>query len=291
MIKRHLLAGCVAALAVAPAMAADFPIKAPPPQLAAVYSWTGFYLGINAGGGQSGNCWGQNGYNIPVLSPTGKSTFIGISGVNGHSEGCSTSTGAVVGGQVGYRYQLNSFVFGIEAQGDWADLGSSFSSNQLSALNTALSVLARGNGSASLTNTSKTDAIGMFTGQVGYSFGPALWYVKGGVAVTDNKYSGVANATLGTASAGLTDAGSAVRFGEVVGTGLDYMLGSGWSIGAEYNHLFMGKQTVGLAYTGNTVNIPGFIAVPVAGIPSRSESISGDIDMATIRLNYRFPAR
>jgi len=38
-----------------------------------------------------------------------------------------------------------------------------------------------------LTNTSKIDAIGMFHRQIGYSFGPLLWYVKGGAAVTDNK--------------------------------------------------------------------------------------------------------
>jgi len=35
-------------------------------------------------------------------------------------EGCHDATGGVVGGQIGYRWQSASWVFGVEAQGDWA---------------------------------------------------------------------------------------------------------------------------------------------------------------------------
>jgi outer membrane immunogenic protein len=255
-----------------------------------IYDWSGFYLGLNGGGAQSHNCWNMNGYNVPVFSPSGKPTFIGISGATNIAEGCSTSTGAVFGGQVGYRYQVNSFVFGLEAQGDWANLSSSFNSAAFTGINTALSKLpGRLAGGASLVNTSKVDAIGMFTGQVGYSFGPLLWYVKGGAAVTDTKYSGVANLNVGTLlTVNATDAASAVRFGEVVGTGVEWMFAPGWSIGAEYNHLFMGSQNVGFAYTGSSVTAKGLTSVNAAGIPSRNVSINGDLDMATFRLNYSF---
>jgi outer membrane immunogenic protein len=291
-VKHLLIAGFVALGAVS-ANAADLPAqtytKAPIPTPRPIYDWSGLYIGMNAGGGRNDNCWNMNGYNVPVFSPTGTSTFIGVSGVTGLSEGCSNGTGAVVGGQIGYRYQINSWVFGIEAQGDWSDLNSSFTSTALSGLNTTLARFP--GGAASLINTSKVDGIGMFTGQIGYSLGPILWYIKGGAAITDNKYSGGASASLGTASIGLTDAGSAVKFGEVVGIGLEYMFASGWSVGAEYNHLFMGSQNVGLAYTGNTVNVIGLKAGNIVGIPSRNESMSGDIDVATVRLNYSFGAR
>ena len=38
-------------------------------------------------------------------------------------------------------------------------------------------------------NQTKVDGIGLFTGQVGYAWNNVLWYVKGGAAVTDNKFS------------------------------------------------------------------------------------------------------
>ncbi|WP_204276741.1 outer membrane protein, partial [Klebsiella aerogenes] len=42
--------------------------------------------------------------------------------VLGASEGCHNATGVVLGGQLGYRWQTSSWVFGLEAQGNWADL-------------------------------------------------------------------------------------------------------------------------------------------------------------------------
>lgn len=42
--------------------------------------------------------------------------------VNVFSEGCNDKGGGVVGGQIGYRWQTGSWVFGLEAQGDWANL-------------------------------------------------------------------------------------------------------------------------------------------------------------------------
>ena len=72
------------------------------------------------------------------------------------SEGCHTASGAVAGGQLGYRWQAGAWVFGVEAQGDWADLSGS----------NGPSLLVGGGGS----NRSKIDAIGLFTGQVGYAW-------------------------------------------------------------------------------------------------------------------------
>ena len=40
------------------------------------------------------------------------------------AEGCRERSGGLVGGQVGYRWQASQWVFGVEAQGDWADLSS-----------------------------------------------------------------------------------------------------------------------------------------------------------------------
>ena len=78
----------------------------------------------------------------------------------------------MLGGQLGYRWQAGQFVFGLEAQGDWADLHSS----HISILNPLF------------TTGVKVDGIGLFTGQIGYAWNAALLYLKGGAAVTRSRF-------------------------------------------------------------------------------------------------------
>ena len=124
-MKSFLLAtvGLVALVGMAaPASAADMAVKAPPPApLPVIYNWSGFYIGGNGGWGQSHNCW----ISLTRLALT-------------FAEGCRERSGGVVGGQIGYRWQANQWVFGVEAQGDWADL----SSTRVSLLDPASSPLA-----------------------------------------------------------------------------------------------------------------------------------------------------
>ena len=68
------------------------------------------------------------------------------------AEGCHDATGGTAGGQLGYRWQAGTWVFGLEAQGNWADFKGS---------NVSLFVPALRNQSR------KIDAFGLFTGQVG----------------------------------------------------------------------------------------------------------------------------
>jgi outer membrane immunogenic protein len=237
------------ALSAAPALAADLPARVytkapavvPPP----IYNWAGFYIGINGGGGSSRDCWTLQ-------------SLAGIS-VPATGEGCSNATGGLVGGQVGYRWQTTNWVFGLEAQGDWADFKGSNTSTLFGPL---------------LTNKTKIDAIGLFTGQVGYAWNNVLWYVKGGAAVTDNKYTG-----FFTPSNFVIDTASETRWGGTVGTGVEIGFSPGWSVAFEYNHLFMGNSN-------NTFTTPvgGFLP----GFVTRGERISGDIDMGTVRVNYTF---
>jgi outer membrane immunogenic protein len=148
---------------VGAASAADLPARVytkAPAVVAPVYNWNGFYIGLNAGGGSSHECY-------TITSDAGVP-------VRPASEGCHNATGGMVGGQVGYRWQMTNWVFGLEAQGDWANLKGS---------NSSLTAI------IPFTNQTKIDALGLFTGQVGYAFNNVLLYAKGGAAVTDNKYS------------------------------------------------------------------------------------------------------
>jgi outer membrane immunogenic protein len=252
-MKKALLIGVsLAALGSAPAFAADLaarPVYTKAPVVAPVYNWGGFYIGINAGGGWSHNCW--------------TTTAVAGVAVPATSEGCNNASGALVGGQIGYRWQVTNWVFGVEAQGDWANLKGSNTSSPAAF--------------SPLVNETKLDAIGLFTGQVGYAWNNVLWYVKGGAAVTHNKYDGnapVAIPLLGI-GAGVFDQASDTRWGGAVGTGVEVGFAPGWSVGFEYNHLFMGSHSV-------TFNAPAF------AIPTRTDSISQDVDMATVRVNYTF---
>ena len=168
--------------------------KAPP--VAAVYDWSGFYLGANGGGAWSRKCWDANPFTIGFIPP------ITISG----PEGCHTASGATAGGQFGYRWQRAAWMFGLEAQGNWADL---------SGLNPTQNAILAG-----FANRSRIDAIGLFTGQVGYAWNSFLLYVKGGAAVTQDKYEIFLTGPLGPLTSGFIAArGSEARWGGVVGVG------------------------------------------------------------------------
>lgn len=223
----------------APAVASDLPaptrVKAPV-MVAAAYDWSGFYLGADGGYGTSRNCWG----------------FVPVAGVV-VPDGCHNQSGGIVGGQFGYRWQMGPVVLGLEAQGDWASMRSS----HVSLVNPLL------------TDTSKVNGLGLFTGQVGYAWNVALLYLKGGAAVTSNNLSQVT--TIGGLGVNIA---TATRWGGTVGVGLEYGFAPNWSAGVEYDHLFMGNAN-------NSFSSP-------AGAAAVLNRISQDVDMVTVRVNYRF---
>jgi outer membrane immunogenic protein len=244
-MKKFLLGmvGLFAISAASAASAADMAVKAPPPApLPVIYNWSGFYIGANGGWGQSHNCLDFN-------------NFVTPGGLVVTGDACRDRSGGLVGGQIGYRWQSNQFVFGLEAQGDWADL----SSSRVSLLDPTLST------------RTKTDGIGLFTGQLGWAWNAALLYVKGGAAVTSNRFSIFDNIT-GVELA----AASATRWGGTVGVGFEYGFAPNWSIGAEYNHLWMGDAN-------NSFTI---VDPRIAGV--LNSRLTQDVDMITLRINYRF---
>jgi len=230
--------GLAALGAAGSASAADMAVKAPPPApLPVIYNWGGFYIGGNGGWGESRNCW----------------DFVTVGGAV-VSNGCNTQSGGVIGGQIGYRWQASQWVFGLEAQGDWADIDATRVSLLFPAFSTHV----------------KVDGLGLFTGQIGYAWNNVLLYVKGGAAVTDNRFDILT--TLGGIN--LASA-SSTRWGGTVGAGFEYGFAPNWSVGVEYDHLFMG-------HNNNDFSVVNPI---IAGAANR---ISQDIDMVTLRVNYHF---
>ena len=105
-MKRFVVAGLgFLALAAMPASAADLPRGSMPykaPAYVTQYNWTGFYLGINAGGGFGDSSW--NGFAVS-----------------------NSPTGGMIGGTAGYNWQGagSPWVFGLEGDIDWTNLKAS----------------------------------------------------------------------------------------------------------------------------------------------------------------------
>ena len=245
MKKIAFATAAVTLLLTGAASAADLaarPYTKAPVMPVAVYNWTGFYIGANGGGGWADKDWDIFNDGIGPIAPAFR-------------EGSHTASGATVGGQIGYRWQASNWVFGLEAQGNWADFSGSNTSQFFLPL--------------AATNRTTVDALGLFTGQIGYAWNNVLWYVKGGAAVTRDKYEGSA---LGV----VVDRATETRWGGVVGTGLEFAFAPNWSLAVEYDHLFMGDRDITFrdAFGG--------------GVITRQDTISQNVDMVTARINYRF---
>lgn len=215
-MKKVLLASaCLFALAV-PASAADLaarPYTKAPIAPAAVYNWTGFYLGIVGGG-----AWQHD--SDPEMK------------------------GGFVGGTGGYNWQAGSAVFGVEADGAWADVSASATGA------TVVPPL----GLVTATATSKTGAMGTVRGRIGWAVNNVLLYGTGGYAWIDNKIS--ATATAGGVSATISD--SKWHSGWTVGAGVEAMFAPNWSVKGEYLYRSLGGETyfsgIGAPANSGTIN-------------------------------------
>ena len=201
-MKRLLLstAALIALTAGASAadMAARMPVKAPV-VFAPVFTWTGPYIGIVGGGG-----WGDSDFRV---------------GNNARTRGLSPD-GGFVGGTLGYNWEVNSFVLGLEGDIAWAGI--------------------RGSRNCGVGLTCKVDQdyIGTVRGRVGYAFGPALIYATGGYAVSDVKARINVAPLLGT-----SPSQTKTRSGWTVGGGLEYAFWNTWSAKAEYLYADYGSET------------------------------------------------
>ncbi|MBO4228510.1 outer membrane protein [Bradyrhizobium neotropicale] len=235
-----LVTGSIVALVAAtPAFSADLAAQpvytkappAPPAVATAIYDWSGFYIGANGGWGSSHSSWDLAGLT---------------------SEGSHDVSGGTIGGQIGYRSQIGQTVFGIEGQGNWADLTGS---------NISIAFPAD-------INRTKTNGFGLITGLIGFTSNNVLLYAKGGAAVTSNTYQ--VTSTLTGAQLANTNS---TRWGATVGAGVEVGFAPNWSVGVEYDHLFMPDGNVNFTTGTGTVT---------------TDRIRQDFDLVTARLNYKF---
>src|SRR5690349_9971150 len=226
-VKTLALAIVPATTAAVNAIAADLPVKAPPPAPVPAISWTGIYIGPHVGYAWTDAFYTTNHVNGGP-GPCAASVLFNL-----NCDPVSTNPqGVVAGGQLGGRWQTGAWVFG--AEGTWT-------SYQLS--QTIDSVAAGGPGNGLLYNTKLRD-IYTATGQVGYSWQSLLAYVKGGYAgghIDVNSFFSI----LGAPPTNAVPA-TATANGWIVGGGFEYGLTPNFSVGIEYNHIHLDGGTLSI---------------------------------------------
>jgi outer membrane immunogenic protein len=247
-MKRSLFALIAAiVLASTQAFAADLwapppmSYKAPLPPPTPAWDWTGFYLGIDVGA-----AWATDTVS-PTIDDTGLTGPAGTTGTFPRSNKLSTS-GPLGGATLGFNYQLSSFLFGIEG-----DIG---------ALAIANSIADPPAETDSINNGWYGDA----TGRLGFVWGRALLYGKGGWAF----YNGQGSTT--TTVAGFTATQTGMFTGWTYGGGLEYRLDGPWSAKIEYLHFAFGTKDASLTDAG--------------GVFPYANALS--VDTVKFGLNYKF---
>lgn len=175
--------------------AADLPTPSvPAPLPAAIYNWSGFYLGINGGFGDGNSNW-TNG----AVGETGRFPI----------------SGYLVGGTVGANYQVGQYVFGIEGDVDWTNLhgGSSSTCGAISDLVPPPTGC-----------QTQNKWVATIRGRLGYAFNNVLIYGGGGAAFGNIQTGLIPPSTFD----------SSTEAGWTIGAGVEIAFAPNWTIKAEY---------------------------------------------------------
>lgn len=187
-----------------PSTAADMAVKAP--RAVSGYTWSGFYVGGNIGGGWSHARWDN----------TANTTLFGDA-LPGNNFG-SNPNGVIGGLQVGYNFQNGPWVFGLEALFDLSSVQAQHTSTF---------------GAADDQFTTAFRSFLMATGRAGYAWNNWLAYVKGGYALAQVRASVNDGVAPTTGSGGDTQ----WRSGPTVGGGFEYAFTPQLSVGVEYDYI------------------------------------------------------
>ena len=231
------------------ALAADLPAsftKAPPYVPTEIYNWTGFYIGGHVGGG-----WAQSDWTFRNRS------FFNFNGGAGDSIGTSPS-GWLGGAHVGFNYQINHLVLGIEGTWSAADIKDTVVSPFFPTEDH---------------ETTKISSLYTVTGRIGAAWDKFLFYGKGGWAGGEVEVSAVSTAGAGGGTS--WNPGKQSRSGWVAGVGLEYMLTQNFIVGVEYNHIDLGTARYSTLDSGGDTTLT-------------SVDNTTKVDTIVGRLSYKF---
>jgi len=260
MFKKVLTLSLAAVGFVGAAHAADMrmPMKAPP-MMAPIFSWTGFYIGVNGGGGFGA------GHNAIVNETFNGATFVSGTWPGSGNFGKLDPAGGFGGGQIGYNYQVSNWVFGVETDIQGANIK-----------DTAGATLPYIGASTITANVGqKIDWFGTVRGRLGIAFDRVLVYGTAGFAYGQTTTALTMSDTLGFAAAGSS---KSTKTGWVAGGGVEWAFAPNWSVKGEYQYIDLGRKgVVAQEFLGA---VPTLFAV--------STSARSDFHTGRIGINYRF---
>jgi outer membrane immunogenic protein len=272
MIRKSIAAAAALLATSVMASAADLPVKAIAP--APIWSWTGFYAGVNVGYG-----WSDSTIDLVPHNPAFTAGVLDVALAAGVvPPSLATNPHGVLGGvQAGYNLQSGSFVWGIET-----DISAAAIKGSSTASGTAF-----GFSTFTTTQQEKIDWLGTVRGRVGATVTPDwLLYVTGGLAYGHVK--GSTSIVDLTGNSGVpcqniicgTGAVDSWRVGWTVGGGGEYRFASNWSVKLEYLYYDLGSEK----YTFFNPVFP-FTPGPDRGFDATA-NFKGHI--ARIGVNYKF---
>jgi len=251
MVAAAAFIGGIGAVAAADLGTHGDSLKDEPASSEPAFSWSGFYLGANAGYGRSKEDHAEFSTNF---SPSDSAPNIGE----------LSPSGAFGGGQIGYNFQHGNVVYGIEADFQGAGMDDD---------SPAAFGIAAGEFST------KVDWFGTVRGRLGIASGNALFYATGGFAYGSVEHEGVLS--NGFLSAAFKN--DKVETGWVVGGGVEYALSSNWTVKAEYQYLDLGSDSA----SGNVVRNDN--GAPTGEV-LRSD-FDTNIHTVRVGVNYKFGSR
>jgi outer membrane immunogenic protein len=214
-MKRVLVAGLFALASVGVALAADLPQPAPPPPQAPaayiptpapVYNWGGIYVGINGGYG-----FGNTEWTLP-------------SGVSNSA----SANGGVVGGTLGFNYQFNALVVGVEGDFDYSGINSS-----------TVTTICGVTGNCQTGNT----WLSTIRGRFGFAADRVLFYGTAGGVFGNEQIT----------NAGVTN--TKTQMGWTVGAGVEAAFADNWTAKIEYLYADLGTETCTTACGGVPISV------------------------------------
>jgi outer membrane immunogenic protein len=213
-MKRILTAVMFSIAAVGSTLAADLPPAPPPPQAPAayipvappVYNWSGIYVGINGGYGFGTTKW----------TPSGGSAY------------SASANGGVVGGTLGFNYQMNAFVFGVEGDFDWSGINSS-----------TVTAICGATGNCQTGNT----WLSTLRGRIGFAADRIYFYGTGGGVFGNEQIT--ANGVTNTKT----------QAGWTAGVGVESAFTENWTAKIEYLYANLGTGTCASACGGVPISV------------------------------------
>jgi len=267
-MKRLALAISILAISAVSALAADMapaPVytKAPvvPPVL---YNWTGFYVG-----GNIGYSWGRSSDYSTLTNGAGTVLFGDTDRTN--------MDGVVGGGQIGYNWQMQNWLWGLEADIQGTDeKGSHYYTCPIGVCTPGAVILFAPGPAVPIALNQKIDWFGTVRGRVGVLASPTvLLYATGGLAYGEVD----SNETIGVVAQAFSY--SDTRVGYTVGGGIEGVIGGNWTAKLEYLYVDLGKTSGTFATT--------LAAAPLGGGVLTSYYSSRITDnVLRVGVNYKF---